>query len=305
MDVPILYRCQNVIESANVPPGVRTLDNATAGFYSRYLMKRAISAVKLDLPKDSKGRDLWAKNYVQYTLFGRGYGAVVEVPRYGVIFQGGTFYGRNVYYQPTRFQTANPLFLPPPQGWIIGKNCALVKLQPDFAGIQDIVDTYAARLALAYEAWQMNNQNSKLAYVFGAENKAQAASFEGLFDRVQSGIPAVATGKNLYSKDGKPLWTFFNNDLRQNYIAPDISDDMRAIMSEFDSFVGIPSNPDSTKKERQIVDEVNSNNIETDTLLDTFVNCLNEGFEQAEDLFGVKARASKRYNTGADVKGGE
>ena len=104
----------------------------------------------------------------------------------------------------------------------------------------------------------------------------------------------------MFGKDGKPLWSTFSNDLKQNYVAPVISQDMRSIMNEFDSFVGIPSNPESGKKERQIVDEVNANNIETDTLLDLFVESLNVGFTEANAKYGLALRASKKY----DVIGG-
>ena len=289
MDVPILFRAQNLAVASQSPSGVQTVQNATAAFYARYLMKRAISAIELSIP------DEWDKDYVAYTLFGWGYGIVCEVPRYGVIFQGCTLYGRNVYYQPTRAMTANLLFQAPAMGWVLGKNCEMVKLQPDFSGVMDIVLTYAARLALAYEAWQLNTQNSKLAYVIGADNKSGAASFEKLFDKIQSGVPAVATGSNLYTKDGKPRWVTFSTDLKQNYISPEISADMRSIMSEFDSFVGIPSNPNSDKKERQIVDEVNANNVETDTLLDLMVRTLNDGFARVNKMFDLKCQARKKY----------
>ena len=289
MDVPILFRAQNLAVAADSPAGVQTINNATAAFYARYLMKRAISAVVLEIP------DYWDKGYVAYTLFGRGFGVVVNVPRYGVIFQGCTLYGRNVYYQPTRAMTANPLYQAPAQGWIIGKNCEVVKLQPDFSPVMDIVTTYAARLALAYEAWQMNTQNSKLAYVVGVDGKAQAATFEKLFDKIQSGVPAVATGQNLFDKEGKPRWTVFSSEMGRNYVAPEMSEDMRRIMSEFDSFVGIPSNPNTAKKERQIVDEVNANNVETDTIIDLIVRTLNDGFERVNTMFGLSCKASKKY----------
>lgn len=294
MDVPVMYRCNNLATASYSPAGVHTRDNATERFYARYLMKRAISAIKLDLP------DEWARNYVEYTIFARGFGAVLEIPRYGVIFQGGNLYGRNVYYQPTRFITANPLFQTPSDGWAIHKDCVLVQLQPDYSGLVDVVETYASRLALAYEAWQMNTQNSKLAYIIGAGGSAQAKTFEALFDKIQSGVPAVAAGNGVFGKDGKPLWTTFSNDLKQNYVAPVISQDMRSIMNEFDSFVGIPSNPANGKKERQIVDEVNANNIETDTLLDLFVESLSVGFDEANEKYGLSLRASKKY----DVIGG-
>lgn len=289
MDIPIPFRAINLAQAAQSPSGVQTVDNVTANFYARYLLKRAISAIVLDIPSE------WDKDYVAYTLFCRGFGIVINQERFGVIFQGCTLYGRNVYYQPTRAMTANPLYIAPAQGWIIGKNCEVVKLQPDFSGIVDIVMTYAARLALAYEAWQMNTQNSKLAYIIGSDTKSGAATFEKLFDKIQSGVPAVASGNNMFTKDGKPRWTTFSADLKQNYISPEISADMRSIMSEFDSFVGIPSNPNSDKKERQIVDEVNANNVETDTLIDLMVNSLNDGFTRVNKMFGLSCKARKKY----------
>ena len=298
MDIPIPFRAINLTQAVESPSGVQTVNNVTANFYARYLLKRAISAVVLDIPAE------WDKDYVAYTLFCRGFGIVFNQERFGIIFQGCTLYGRNVYYQPTRAMTANPLYTAPSQGWIIGKNCEVVKLQPDFSGIVDIVMTYAARLALAYEAWQMNTQNSKLAYIIGSDTKSGAATFEKLFDKIQSGVPAVASGNNMFTKDGKPRWTTFTTDLRQNYISPEISADMRSIMSEFDSFVGIPSNPNSDKKERQIVDEVNANNVETDTLIDLMVNTLNDGFSRVNEMFGLSCKASKKYPFVETVGGG-
>lgn len=288
MDIPIPFRAINLAQAVQSPSGVQTVNNVTANFYARYLIKRAISAIVLDIPPD------WDKDYVAYTLFARGFGVVVKLDRFGVIFQGCTLYGRNVYYQPTRAMTANPLYTSPAQGWIIGKNCEVVKLQPDFSSIVDIVTTYASRLALASEAWQMNTQNSKLAFVIGAD-KSGAATFEKLYDKIQSGVPAVASGNNMFTKDGKPKWLTFSTDLKQNYISPDISADMRSIMSEFDSFVGIPSNPNSDKKERLIVDEVDANNVETDTLLDLMVSTLNDGFTRVNEMFGLFCKASKKY----------
>ena len=289
MDIPYPYRAINLAQAVKSPSGVQTLNNLTTAFYSRYLMKRAISAIKFSIPAE------WDKDYVVYTMFCRGFGVVINQMRFGVIFQACTLYGRNVYYQPTRAMTANPLYTSPSLGWTIGRNCEVVKLQPDFCGIMDIVETYAARLALAYEAWQMNTQNSKLAYIIGADNKSGAQTFEKLFDKIQSGVPAVATGNNMMDKDGKPRWTTFSNDLRQNYISLEISADMRSIMSEFDSFVGIPSNPGAEKKERQIVDEVNANNVETDTLLDLMVETLNDSFSRVNAMFSLNCKAAKKY----------
>lgn len=287
MDVPITYRAMNLATATPTPSSITLLDNATAQFYMRYLMKRAIAAVKFTIPAE------WAQNYFKYIMFGRGFGAVLNYPGLGVIFQGVTLAGRDLYYQPKRALLCNPVL--ENKSLVIGKDCAIIKLQPDYSGFNDIVATYSNRLALAYEAWNLNTQNSKLAYVAGFKDKASAKTFQQLFDDIQAGNPAVVSGKNLFDEQGKPLWTVFAQDLRQNYIAPDISADMRNILNEFDSFVGIPNNPDYGKKERSVVDEVNANNVETDTILDLAIKTLNEDFAVANEMFGLKLKAEKRY----------
>ena len=50
MDVPVKYRALNIANASVSPYGVHTTDNATTAFYSRYLMKRAMSAIMLTLP---------------------------------------------------------------------------------------------------------------------------------------------------------------------------------------------------------------------------------------------------------------
>ena len=287
MDVPITYRAMNLATSTPTPSTISLMNNATAAFYSRYLMKRAIAAIKFDIPKE------WAANYFLYIMFCYGFGAVLEYPGLGIIFQGVTLSGRDLYYQPKRALLCNPVL--DQKTLEIGKDCAIVKLQPDYCGISDIVATYSNRLALAYEAWNMNTQNSKLAYVAGVKDKATAKTFMQLFDDIQSGSPAVVSGKNLWDDTGRPLWTVFSQDIKQNYIASDISADMRNILNEFDSFVGIPNNPDFGKRERSIVDEVNSNNVETDTILDLVIRTLNEDFAVANDMYGLSLKAEKRY----------
>ena len=296
MDIPIPYRAMNLATGGKEPVGVHLSDNVIAQFYARYLMKRAMAAVKFTLPKS------WSRTYFKYTMFCRGFGAILNYPGIGVIFQGGTCYGRDLYYMPKNFVLANPALREldlPIYGNSANPKCVLLKLQQDFSGICDIVNVFSNKIALAYEAWTMNTQNSKLAYVGFFGEKALAKSFEDLFDRIQAGRPAAAVGKDLFDENGNPRWVAFANNLSNNFIAPELSDEIRKILNEFDAFVGIPNNPDALKKERSIVAGVESNNIETDTILDEIINCLNEGFTAANDFFGAKLpvelKAEKRY----------
>lgn len=104
--------------------------------------------------------------------------------------------------------------------------------------------------------------NSKLAYVFAAENKAMAETFKKLYDQIAAGNVAAVIDKQLFRDDGKANWQMFNQNVGQNYIADRVLSDMRKIEAMFCTDVGIP-NANTDKKERLITDEVNANKVET------------------------------------------
>ena len=144
----------------------------------------------------------------------------------------------------------------------IDRDCVLLKLQPDYSSIMDIVGYYADQMALASEAMGVNLVNTKTGTVFGAENKAQAESYKKMFDNLSEGDPAVVIGKKLLNDDGTPNWFPFTQHVKEGYITSDVLSDMRKIEAMYDTEIGIP-NANTDKRERLVTDEVNSNNVET------------------------------------------
>lgn len=248
-------------------------------FFQRYLLQKAISVFKWKLPEN------WSRDYFLYVLYCWGYIAIVNTDKFGVIPQGCGLKGYNVFYQPRSAIIQNPLLsgtLEP----VIGKQCTLLKLQPDYGGIMDLVSFYAQEMALASEAIDVNLLNSKLSYVFTASNKNAAESLKKLYDRIASGEPAVVIDKNLYNDDGSVSWEAFQQNVGQNYIAGDLLSDLRKIEAEFDTKIGIP-NANTDKKERLITDEVNANNVETRNLPELWLESLQQGCREANAMFGI------------------
>ena len=211
-----------------------------------------------------------------------GFISVLNVEPYGVICQQCGLMGYNLYYNPTQISVSNPNI----NGIInrtIGADCAVIKLQPDYSGVMDIVEYFAAKLALLSEALDMNMLNSKLAYLFYATNKRQAESFKKLFDNVMSGEPAVIVDTALKPENGESINAFANN-LKQNYITPDMLTDMRTLLNEFDSMVGLP-NANTQKRERMITDEVQANDIETKSLSALWIETVKTGMDVANSIF--------------------
>lgn len=278
-ELPYYYDYVNAATSSFNPSTVHCKNTALHHYFSDKLLQKAMAVFKWTLP------DGWAENYFKYVLYCHGYIGIIETDTYGVIPQQCTLYGYDVQYQPTNILVTNPLInstLNPR----IGLQCALIKLQPNYRGIMDIVSMYADLMALAVEAVGFNFINSKLAYIFAADGKAQAETFKKLYDTISSGNPAAVVDKNLFNEDGSPRWQFFTQNLSQQYIADKLMIDLRKIENDFSTQIGIP-NANTEKKERLLKDEVNSNNFETQSRADMWLDELQKGCKQAKDIFGI------------------
>lgn len=277
--VPYMYDYINVANSMVKPSTVHVENTGLNRYFERYLLQKAISVFKWDMPKN------WAKNYFLYVLYCWGFIAILDTGKFGVIPQACSLRGYNIFYQPTNAVVCNPL-LPEIKEPEIGKDCTLFRLQPDYGGILDIVSYYANLMSLTAQGIATNLVNSKLAYVFGAENKAQAESFKQMFDQVGSGQPSVFVDKKLFTDEGKPNWFTFSQNIKENYVVPDMLSDLRKIETMFDTEVGIP-NANTDKRERLITDEVNANNFETKSKCALWLENLQECCEEAKEMFGI------------------
>ena len=279
MGAPYDYNIENIYNSVVNPSTVHYIDNGTAKFYTRYFLQKAMSVFKWELP------DLWDKDYFLYTLYTWGFIAILKTDRFGVIPQQCTLTGYNVFYAPKRITVTNPI-MPETVERDIDKDCVLLKLTPDYAGILDLIYFYASKMALASSAVNVNLLNSKLAYLFTAKNKSVAESFKKMYDQIASGEPASIIDRNLLDPDGNKTWDFFSQNLHENYIASDILADMRKIEQQFDTDIGIP-NANTDKRERLITDEVNANNVETATRCELWLEELKKGCEKVKAMFDV------------------
>ena len=270
------------------PSTVHSQDNATAAFFRRYLLQKVISVYEF------KGiPETWSVDYFLYTLFVMGFVAVINTDKFGVIPQHCSLYGYDVFYRPTNVNVANPLL----KGNItprIGTECALIRLMPDYGSCWDIISYYADLLALCTESLGANLVNSKLAYVFACDNKAVAESFKKMYDAINEGNPAVFADKKLFSEDGSPMWDSFQNNLKQNYIAKDILEDMTKIDARFCTEIGIP-NVNMAKESGVTDNEVEANNIDTRSKAALWLETIRAGLDQANEMFDLNITVDFRY----------
>lgn len=302
--IPASYETVNLMTSAVSPSTIHTSNTELAWYFRKYLFQKALSVFEFTLPEG------WDPTYFMYTLFAFGYIGIVRTDQFGVIPQRANIYGYDVYRLPNRMRIANPL-LPGYPEKTIGRDCALIKLQPNFSGILDLVYYYADMLALTSEAASMNLINSKLSYVFLASNSVKAESFKKMYDMIASGNPAVVIDKGLFDQaDGSAKWDVFNQNLKNNYITGDLMADMHRWINLFNTEIGIP-NANFEKSERLITDEVNANNIDCMSKAVLWLQTMKKGIEQAKKIFpdidslDVKLRFSEPEMSPQGNLGGE
>ena len=277
---PYYYNYINAENSQVAPSTVHVKDSGLCRYFTKYLLQKAMSVFEWDLP------ETWNKDYFLYVLYCWGYVAVVNTDKFGVIPQGCGLKGYDVFYAPTHAVIANPLLsgILEPR---IGTQCELLKLQPDFSGILDLVGHYAEQMALASQSVSVNLLNSKLSYVFTAKTKALAESLKKMYDQIASGEPAVVIDPRLKkAADGEETWKSFEQNVGGNYIVTNLLADLRKIETMFDTEIGIP-NANTDKRERLIQDEVNANNIETYSKCALWLENLQDACKRVNDMFGL------------------
>mgnify|MGYP002517621114 FL=1 len=146
---------------------------------------------------------------------------------------------------------------------------------------------------------ESNLINSKLSYLFTVKNQATANAVKKLYDQISQGNPAVVIDKDLRNEDGSSNWEVFQQNLSSNYIVSDLLQDMRRIENEFCCKVGIPTT-NTEKRERMSEVEVTRNDVETETLIDGWIERLNDDILKVNKMFPtVNLKVERRFNTDA------
>ena len=293
LNVPASYDYINAYNHQFAPSTIHVKETGLSWYFKRYLIQKIISVYEFkNVP------ETWAKDYFLYTLFVFGYCAVINTDKYGVIPQHCTLSGYNIFYRPNTAIITNPLFKKTIEARI-GTDCELVRMAPDWLGVWDIVEYYADLMSLTTETIVGNLINSKFSYVFAAEDKASAESLKKLYDQIASGQPAVFADKKLFTDEGNPSWYLFVQNLKQNYIAGDLLEDLAKIDSRFNTEIGIP-NVNIAKNSGVSASEVMANNIDTQSKAELWLETIQDSLEKVNKMFGLDISVSMRF-TGEEV----
>lgn len=300
MSIPFTFTDIDLTAGFYKPSTQKSYNNQTFAYWARALFQRASYAIKFTLP------DEWDNDRAgifSWWLYMNGFLGIFRTEDYGLIFQPGTVYGHDIYYQPTNFIVCNPYFKNAESLDLkIGEDVALIRLSPDMLGIGDIIDFYARKLADLSLSIDMSIINTRFAKILGARNMAAAETLKKILDKVNSGQPAVITDTKLLddrTDKAAPFQEFGIDHLKENYITDQQLRDMQTVLNAFDNEIGIPTVP-YQKQERLVDYEARSKQAEAIARVTVWVETLNACFNTANNMFGTALKAELRQEGGSE-----
>lgn len=280
---PFFYDASNAYSGIIQPSNVHVTNTNLSRYYQKYLFEKAISVFKWELPEN------WDLNYFLYVLYYNGFIGVVNTDKYGVIPQFCSLAGYNIYYQPRQIIISNPLINRTVEP-LIGIQCEVIKLQPTYTGIWDIVSYYADCMALISESFGVNSLNSKATYLFTAEDSTIAQSIRKMYDKIASGDPAVIVDKKLFTgTDGsikvQPINSYDGEKLFK------LLEVLDKLEYQFCTTVGIPTTIAYTNL---LNSQIASHLMEGKSLAEIWYEQLQEGIHRTTRMFNINLKMEWR-----------
>lgn len=258
------------------PKEVNGINNMSFLYYRKLLYQIVYSRFNfVDFPKN------WDKDYFRDVLFQEGVISICKT-KLGVLALRGGYSGVNVYEKPTDMIIANPVL----GGFTrtIGVDCTPLYFEyfnKNYSNIEMIIRRYALLLSQIEASFNTTLFNSRVAMMFTSSSKSALKTAQSLYDKVSQGEPALfMLEDNENELSTKP---YFNN-VKQSYIGNELLITRQTIINDFCTFIGI-NNANTQKRERLNTDEVNANNEMTYTLVNLWIDNMNECFDRARELF--------------------
>lgn len=279
-----------------VPCGTfqKSFSTDALNYWERSFFQRCCSIIEFDgLPEAGAGQIGWDYDAYMYQLFRMGYAVVFRSKKYGMVVQPGTPTGYGLQYQP-RGMNITTQFFNFGRPLVIGTECGVIKLTPDYRGIWDIITKYAVEMQHAEVAIRQSALNARFAYGAFAKDDKQKRSLELLFQRLANGEPAIVVNTELKrpmdakNTDGGayelPIMQI-DRDLSKNFILPELMEFRRTILMDFYRELGIKVQPD--KKERLNVNESQSADAETFNRREVWRICLEKSLDEVNRMYGT------------------
>ena len=273
-------------------------------YWERSLFQRCKALFDFSgLPEGAPGQVQWDNDAFLFGLFKMGFMTVFDTKSYGLVVQPGTPTGYGLQYQPTGIQIQTPYFAFN-RPLVIGRECELIKLTPDYVGIWDIITKYAEELMFNDVAIRLSQINARFAYAVAATDEKSARTIKAILQRLANGEEGVVYDAKLnrnFGQDGETVpWTQFDRDLKKKFIYPELLEARRTILTDFYRELGVQSASD--KRERQNLPETAAWQAETFNRRQVWELSLRKSIDRVNRMFGTNI--TFKFNEPDGLEGG-
>lgn len=193
----------------------------------------------------------------------------------------------NVYGRGQRYNVATPVPIEPSEYNI---DNSVMLYNDDFGdSIITPLSIYADRLAKIQQVKDVNRNQLMTPTIIPMEEK-QRLSWNNLIKKVHGGALTIFTGKSLDIEKMKSL------DLGAKFYLDKLQEDQMKEWNEALTFISIQNN-NNPKKERNIVDEINSNNVQTDLSGDIRFKTRKDFCKRVNEMFNLNIDVCYRRET--------
>jgi hypothetical protein len=304
MYFPLNYEKINLY-NGTFTPSDKFSDSLAFNFWCRALYQRALSVFDfINLPTDFNREEI---SLMYYLLYADGFCGSMKVNSdLGVIVNPISPKGLNAFYGPSSFILTNAYiddgFNKEYKVYKLGqedKNVdeygVILAMSPDYIGIGDIIIYYAEKLANMSAGLDMNIENSKFAYVIGANSKSGRNFLKKLIDKIRSGVSTIIFDSQITPPDDYQSFEFFNRDnLKSSYMVSEFNSDIQTLINQFDAEIGIINVP-YEKKERMTQFEAESKQSDGIARACLWRDNLQRSFDEFNELFGYNVKVVYNY----------
>lgn len=265
------------------PKNVIAQDTLRTQFYQEWCWKYIYAMFKIEMPEH------WDRGYVLKSLFKDSGLIGVSDTELGVVPLRCSASGLNLYDHPTTLIFDN--YILGSFSKIIDVDCVPLffdenVLERHISPMCNVVNYFSQILAQCDGTISQNLMNTRIATIVECADKREAKTARAVMDEIYNGSPVVFTEVGMVGKVNIL-------QAKNTYVSNEIQDLKRSIKNDFLSMFGY-NNTNYTKKSRQTISEVESNNAEIIGGLTYWLETMQEQIKKVNAMFGLNLSISMR-----------
>lgn len=174
-------------------------------------------------------------------------------------------------------------------------DCVYIRNNPLAKSTESTLIIYAERLARLDSAIDVNINAQKTPILIRCEEKVRS-SLEAVYNQYEGDRPVIIGSKALSEHPFETLRT------DAPFVADRLREEKRQVWNEALEFLGINTNPADKKKERLIVNEVDSNNEQIESQFAAMLSERQKACEKINKLYGLSVSVRKRIKNESEME---